>query len=74
MSDCKRNAGSRERILIGWDEPYEGRYRVNKFGVSKEKLLTSVKSVGDNARDCRGLPEMQEVKAPAIPRPSQARS
>ena len=51
MSDDKTKRGGRDRALINLAEPYEVRDWANKFGVSKEELVSAVKKVGNKATD-----------------------
>ena len=51
MSDDKTRRGGQDRALINLAEPYEVRNWANKFGVSKEELVSAVKKVGNKATD-----------------------
>lgn len=51
MSDDKTKPGGQDRARINLAEPYEVRDWANRFGVSKEELMSAVKKVGNKVTD-----------------------
>ncbi|ALM50145.1 hypothetical protein AMR72_15330 [Flavobacterium psychrophilum] len=51
MSDNTKNTGSPDRDRISTSEDYELQYWSDKFGVSKEELISAVKASGSSSPD-----------------------
>ena len=53
MPDDKSNRGSADRSRINIHEAYEVEYWTKHFGITREKLIEAVKSVGAMAKDVK---------------------